>query len=258
MIRNRATLKNLFQQYATPSGTDFADFIDSYLHLGDDGANKIKELLAANKLNASHVDVNAIWNAFVNNIGAGVNFGDIGYTSAEQLQVTTGTELEFEAYLSSLVAAHKFLWAIFKDDLFIVSKSGSNLYHTFNEEGTYTITVVAKKADNSTISALVITDWIIVSGAPIEISQAQIEIPTIEDTDNIIDCEIDGTNITCTVPAGTNLERLIPRIIHGGTMSSDGSAFNNGVVIDMRDPISITITVGETTNNYTLTVSEAV
>jgi len=151
-IKTRNTLKTLFADGKILTDAILADLIDSYLHLSDDGSTKIKALLAADKLNASHVDTSAIWAAFTNAIGVGCNFGQVGFTSAQQIEIAAGTSLEFEAYLPSLTPASKIIWAVFLDSGWHLIEAGSNFYHKFDTAGTYDFTVTAKDVNNTTIA----------------------------------------------------------------------------------------------------------
>lgn len=263
-IKTRNTLKGLFADGKILTDTMLAHLIDSYLHLSDDGSTKIKALLAADKLNASHIDTDAVWAAFTNAIGAGCNFGQVGFTSAEIITIPAGTTLEFEAYLSSVTPASKLIWGVFLDSGWYVIDSGSNFYHEFNTAGSYDFTVTAKDANNTTIATLLIEDWVVVTSSTptvTSLTKAQIEIPSTDLASNIIECEIVGNDITCEVPAGTDLTQLIPRLLYNGTITtSDHSDFKNGAIVDLSSPMNFTIDASDSEAgelDFTLTVTEA-
>lgn len=58
-IKSRATLKTTFSTGARPGGSDYSDFVDSFLHLTDTTAQSVAGTLAVPTMNVGTVTVTA-------------------------------------------------------------------------------------------------------------------------------------------------------------------------------------------------------
>jgi hypothetical protein len=261
MIKNRIVLKDLLKDGEVLEAENLAYLIDSYLHLTDDGSTKIKELLSTDKLTSNHINITELISQLTTKVGAGINIGDLGFTSNQTISIHQGTIVEFEAYVSTLKEVSKVLWAIFDEAGDMTLKTGSNINYEFTASGDYTFSINVYNDSGNLIGSKLISNWVTVltggGGAVPLISQVEVEYGgTLEDMSGIevVQGIISGTDITVSIPTGISLTKIRPRIISNGIL--DG--IKNGVPTDMSGVINfnvISLSDSEQITPYTLTVT---
>lgn len=194
----------------------------------------------------------------VNDINISAIVSGTQFLSDENVQVKTNNTFRLDAYVAVKEKFGQIKWRVYNGE-----GTFDNVYYGYSVDlsisidGIYTVECQVLTQAGELLTGIIVPDYIEVS--PIISSSNYITKFTFYAANNDAltvnqECSIVGTNITRTVPFGTDMTDLTPTIVHNGDSINPASL----VAQDFSNPVQYQVTAANgAIRTYTVTLAEA-